>query len=738
MRNEKKAFLILLIIFSWSLPIISATLFKIIGYFEFWYGFIFFLLSFLTFSLEFKIGKGRIGLEPLSLLPIAYIFKSPIAVALSAFFGSFFGSLIIRKKKKTLLFKIAASSSFIFPYSLCSLLAYKFKISIFYFIFYSLGLTFLLYFLLFIINFILNKRKFDVGFFIAPLGWLVLFFSLSPLIYLEIVLYGSYGILGFFFPLLPVGAIVLALKKSAEQIIEMEEKKRQKTLFSLVKSLIDGNFQRNISSFSFNEIFNNLENIIDLNSACLIFWEPVLEKEREKIEIFFYGKVEIEKEELERGIKKLQLATKIPSFETIEIFKKNYPLNESSPYSLILPIKTNELYLGLIYISSASDEIIKEKTKDYLNLVSDSIGLSFQNNILLKRMEDAKEKLEKDSEVLSNLLNISQEITLKSDVQSVLQRIVESLQKILNVKWVLISTYSRENKVFCPKAQYGFEKIWERIKDEKLLEEDIFYLWENSEIISKSYVISANNYILEKYGKNLNLPFYHPLTTIYIPLKIQNELLGFLQIEGFKFNGDVKEIISLLELFANQASYSLNILNTYEKLHNLSIKDTLTDAYNFRYFKEILEKEIKKYNRLKNNFSIAIIDLDNFKEINDIYGHLAGDEVLQEIIKIIYSQIRKDVDMVFRYGGDEFALFFPFISSDKLKFLLERIRKNISEQTFKVVKDENLYEFKITVTIGGASFPEHSQDIINLIGNADKALLQAKAKGKNTVEVFKN
>ena len=737
MRNEKKLFLISIIIFSWSLPLISATLFKVTGYFEFWHGFIFFLLSFLAFSLEFKIGRGRIGLEPLSLLPIAYIFKSPIAVALSAFFGSFFGSLIIRKKK-TLLFRIGSSSSFIFPYSLCSLLAYKFKIPIFYFIFYSLGLTFLLYFLFFIINFILNKRKFDVGFFITILGWLVLFISLSPLIYLEIVLYSSYRILGFFFPLLPVGAIVLALKKSAEQIIEMEEKKRQKTLFSLVKYLIDGTFQRNISSFSFNEIFNNLKSIIDFNSACLIFWEPVLEKEREKIEIFLYGKVEIKKEEIERGIKKLQLGTKIPSFDTIETFKKNYPLNKNDLYSLIFPIKTNELYLGLIYVSSSTDEIIKEKTKDYLNLVSDSIGLSFQNNILIRRMEEAKEKLEKDSEVLGNLLNISQEITLKSDVQSVLQRIVESLHKILNVKWVLISTYSKEDKVFRPKAHYGFEKIWERIKDEEILEEDIFYLWENSEIISKSYVISANNYIFKKYGKNLNLPFYHPLTTIYIPLKIQSDLLGFLLIEGFKFNGDVKETISLLELFANQASYSLNIINTYEKLHNLSIKDTLTDAYNFRYFKEVLEKEIKKYSRLKNNFSIAIIDLDNFKEINDIYGHLAGDVVLQEIIKIIYSQIRKDFDMVFRYGGDEFALFFPFTSSDKLQYLLERIRKNISEQTFKVLKDEKLYEFKITVTIGGASFPEHSKDIINLIDNADKALLYAKAKGKNTIEVFKN
>lgn len=737
MSPKKKFFLVILIIFSWSIPLISATFFKITGYFEVWYGFFFFLLSFLSFSLEFKIGRGRVGIEPLSLLPIALIFKSPIAVALSAFFGAFFGSFLIKKKQRDLLTRISFSSSFIFPYSLCALISYQIHLPELYLILEFTALTFASYSLLFFVYFLIYKKPIDASFFITILGWLVAFLSFSPLIYLEITLYHSYGILGLFFPLLPVGVIVYSLKKSAEEIITMEEKKKQKALFLLVRSLIDGTFQRDMSKPAFELILNNLKGILKFNSSSIIFWETLQENEKSKFEIHFNGNVEIKKEEIEKGLLEMNLPLNIPQKEVLEKFKEKYPLNKEEPYSVIIPIKTSELYLGLIYISGKDEEIKNEKNKEFLNLIADTLGISFQNNILVKRMEKAKEKLEKDSEILSNLLKISYDITLKSDAQSVLQSIAESLHKILNVKWVLISTYNKEKKVFSPKAQFGFEKIWERIKDENIPEEEVFSKWEISSPLSKSFVLFARDYIQKKYKKELPLPEDHILSTIYIPLKSQEELLGFLQLEGLKFNQDIEEKISLLELFANQASYSLSIINTYEKLHNMSIKDPLTGAYNFRYFKEVLEREIKKYNRLKNNFSVAIMDLDNFKEINDNLGHLTGDFVLQELVKIVNSQIRKDVDMVFRYGGDEFALFFPSISEERLPMLLERIRKNISEHIFEVNIEGNINQLKIHISIGGASFPSHSKDMINLIGCADRALLKAKAKGKNAIEVFK-
>ncbi len=733
MKYEKKGFLIFLIIFSWSLPIISTLIFKITGYLEPRHYFIFFFLSFLSFLIEFKIGRGRIGIEPLFLLPIAIIFKSPFAIALTAFTGAFFGSYVIKKRKRGFLSKIAFSSTFIFPYSLSAIIAHATSLSIFYLLFYSLILLFLSYFFLFTLFFIVYKKPFDSNFLITIFAWFIAFLSFSPLIYLEITLYYNYGILGIVFPLFPLGLIAYALKKSAEDVLEKREKLKQKEELKFIKTYLEGIMEKEEKEVVFSQFFIELKKILPFSNACLIFWET---ERGENFEIYTFGEGTIEKIELEEGLKNFNFPMKIPSFELLEVFKNTYPLKKENNFSLILPIKTPQLYLGLLYLSGKEEEIEKDEAREYLNLLCDIIGISYQNKILLERMEGAKEKLEKNSEILSNLLYISQQIIVELDSQSALQGIVKALNKILNVKWILLCNYLKDERAFIPKGHFGFEKIWERVKDEKIPEEEIFLLWKNSKIVSKSYILEAKNYIKERYGVDFNLSFCHPLTTIFIPLKIKEELLGFLSIEGFDIVFVEDEKIRLLELFANQASYTLNIINIYEKLHNLSIKDTLTEAYNFRYLKEVLSKEITKHKRLNTSFGFTILDLDNFKEINDKYGHLVGDMVLQELVRIIISYIRKDLDMLFRYGGDEFALFFPFLGAEKIKSILERIRINVQEHEFKFKIEGKDLNLKISITMGASIFPRDGNDLKEIIEKADKALLLAKAKGKNTVAIY--
>ncbi len=733
MKYEKKGFLIFLIIFSWSLPIISTLIFKITGYLEPWHYLIFFFLSFLSFLIEFKIGRGRIGIEPLFLLPIAIIFKSPFAIAITAFTGAFLGSYIIKKRERGFLSKIAFSSTFIFPYSLSAIIAHTTSLSIFYLLFISLITLFLSYFFLFVLFFIVHKKPFDSNFLITIFAWFIAFLSFSPLIYLEITLYYNYGILGIVFPLFPLGLIAYALKKSAEDVLEKREKLKQKEELKFIKSYLEGIMEREEKEVVFSQFLKELQNLLPFSNASLIFWET---ERGQDFEIYTFGEGTVEKDELEKGLKKFNFPMKIPSYELLEAFKNTYPLNKEKNFSTILPIKTPQLYLGLFYLSGNEEEIEKEEAKEYLNLLCDTIGISYHNKILLERMEEAKGKLEKNSEILSTLLNVSHQIIVELDSQSALQGIVKALNKILNIKWILFCNYLKEEKIFVPKGHFGFEKIWERIKDEKIPEEEIFLLWKNSEIVSKSYILEPKNYVKERYGVDFNLSFSHPLTSIFVPLKIQDELLGFLSVEGFDMAFMEDEKIRLLELFANQASYLLNIIKIHEKLHTLSIKDTLTEAYNLRYLKEVLPKEITKHKRLNTSFGFSILDLDNFKEINDKYGHLIGDMVLQELVSLIISYIRKELDMIFRYGGDEFALFFPFLGAEKIKNILERIRMIVQEYNFKFKAEGKDLNLKISITMGASIFPRHGNDLKEIIEKADKALLLAKAKGKNTVAIY--
>lgn len=162
-----------------------------------------------------------------------------------------------------------------------------------------------------------------------------------------------------------------------------------------------------------------------------------------------------------------------------------------------------------------------------------------------------------------------------------------------------------------------------------------------------------------------------------------------------------------------------------EELTELSIKDSLTGAYNQRFLKIYLRNEMDIIRRQQGKFSILMIDLDHFKEYNDTYGHPGGDQLLLSLSKIFHESLRQS-DMVFRYGGDEFMLFLNNTDKDGAVMVAERIRNSV-----KIF-------LPATVSIGVSSFPEDGQKLEDLISTADKALYKSKQAGRNKVSLWEN
>jgi len=152
-------------------------------------------------------------------------------------------------------------------------------------------------------------------------------------------------------------------------------------------------------------------------------------------------------------------------------------------------------------------------------------------------------------------------------------------------------------------------------------------------------------------------------------------------------------VIEELEAKIKRAMIERNIR---QELQRLSITDSLTGLYNQRHFYARLNEEIARARRQKHNLALILLDLDDFKQYNDKYGHLAGDELLQNVGKVINSNVREDVDSGFRYGGDEFAVL--LIDADEVvaKMMSARIEKGIEEKcgitasTGSVIFDDNL------------------------------------------------
>jgi len=160
-----------------------------------------------------------------------------------------------------------------------------------------------------------------------------------------------------------------------------------------------------------------------------------------------------------------------------------------------------------------------------------------------------------------------------------------------------------------------------------------------------------------------------------------------------------------------------------EYYRELSIIDGLTGVYNYRYFYEMLPRELERAKRYPQEFSLLMLDIDGFKKFNDSHGHLAGDEMLRKLGHFFKESIRV-VDMVFRYGGEEFAVLLPQTPQlgaiAAAKRILNLVRKNLT----------------ITVSVGISSFPSDAASKEELIEKADRALYQAKCLGKDRACIY--
>ncbi|MFO0676632.1 MAG: GGDEF domain-containing protein [Polyangiaceae bacterium] len=166
----------------------------------------------------------------------------------------------------------------------------------------------------------------------------------------------------------------------------------------------------------------------------------------------------------------------------------------------------------------------------------------------------------------------------------------------------------------------------------------------------------------------------------------------------------------------------------HEEIYRMTIIDGLTQAHVKRYLLESLEKEIIRARRHARALSFLMFDIDHFKKINDVHGHLAGDFVLKEVAKIVQGRIRRD-EVFARYGGEEFAIVLPETSLDGAKALAEGLREKIESSRF-VFQNELI---RVTISIGVSELADQDKTSLDLIKAADEKLYAAKRGGRNRV-----
>lgn len=229
---------------------------------------------------------------------------------------------------------------------------------------------------------------------------------------------------------------------------------------------------------------------------------------------------------------------------------------------------------------------------------------------------------------------------------------------------------------------------------------------------------------------------YKTKSLMSVPLKINQRKIGVINLADKSADGFDENDLKLVESVASHASVALDRTDYYkmsEDLRKISITDALTDLYNRRFFQDRMNEEIERSRRHGLPVSLIMLDIDNFKQYNDTHGHLAGDEALRLTAATIKNSVR-NIDRVARYGGEEFAVILPMTEIAAARDIAERIRSGVAGRYFP---DDSLrVAVKLTASLGIASFPQHADNMFDLVGNADKALYLAKVNGKNRVVVF--
>jgi diguanylate cyclase (GGDEF)-like protein len=363
----------------------------------------------------------------------------------------------------------------------------------------------------------------------------------------------------------------------------------------------------------------------------------------------------------------------------------------------------------------------KETFKEFDKVIEGLNNLS----IKLKDIAVDKDILEFEVKLLDKMIITSEVI---KDWKEYIKDLLHEINVVLPV-YCLITIFKTENE------EYEIEIFWygkpEKDLTEHLNEVAKNMIYEHHKLEHANCVVNHNyseeNICLTKLAID---DIEHEAKSILLDAPKIGGIVG-LGVQSKLEKDSIHSIVidSILTTLLNLVG-SIKAINKYtENLEFYATRDPLTGLFSQRVFRDLLEYEVKRASRHDYEFGVIVIDCDNFKPINDTYGHSFGDEFLKAFADVL-ERSKRDEDILSRYGGDEFTLIIPESSQNETYTIARRILENV--ESFELTAPDGTAT-SMTVSIGIAQFPEHSKNDKELFDIADAMMYKAKYEGKNSV-----
>lgn len=353
-----------------------------------------------------------------------------------------------------------------------------------------------------------------------------------------------------------------------------------------------------------------------------------------------------------------------------------------------------------------------EEIKESMNILSNEYSRHKRDAFSLEKREERYNSLRDVTSILSSTLS------LEKVAELILEKALQVIGKSESALLFLVDTKKQELNLVNSKI----EKDYDRVKAKKgdVLDEWVFKQRQCLlvEDIKKDFRFSEEK--IREYPRDFR-------SIISCPLMEERKVTGIVRLEHSRPYNYTSEDLRLLDILCDIGAVSLQNAWLYKQTLELAITDSLTGLYLRRYFLDRLKEEIARSLRKDLACSFLMIDIDDFKNYNDKYGHTAGDIVLRTLSAVLRKAA--DSGIVARYGGEEFSVLLPETSKKKAAKIADDIRKAVKKEIIELRREKT----SVTVSIGSASFPEDAKVHDELILKADERLYKAKRQGKDRV-----
>jgi diguanylate cyclase (GGDEF)-like protein len=385
----------------------------------------------------------------------------------------------------------------------------------------------------------------------------------------------------------------------------------------------------------------------------------------------------------------------------------------------LIAIRHQQELLGIVGIDALA---VPERRRHYLNLslsIADICGLAIVNARTFSELIQARQQLHQERDRTEQLRQMMTELAGELDLQSVCARIIEHMRQLMPHCNTRILLHEEDVLYYIGDPHTPAQQLPNRPVS---ISEPPY-----NRLINQQQVITLHRNRVD------DLFFAQPeyaesAVWIGVPLINKERVVGVMTLTSTDPEAGNLAQARTLEAFAHEAAIAIENARTFQNVRSLADTDALTGLFSRRYFDEIATKVLQKARTDQRPLSLILIDIDNFKQVNDHFGHAVGDHALSTVATHLGATLREG-DILARYGGEEFVVLLPFDPIQIGMSVAERLRKVIAHQSINTGE----HTLHLTISLGIATLDRATTTLNDLLVSADKALYRAKETGRNRV-----